>query len=289
MFSTFWWMLDFAQWICSEGPQILFVEQLRTRETECSTDYKHWEESPSTISDAETPILNSLTNAEHAYHIGLPLIGSQLQGKEVMVQLSMKTADQVFCNITAFAEKLNHDPDLHCIPAEHSAAIIQATYVCSGCDYTLFFAGCGKTAFFAALYQYSEFITSGTLAPGLLCREDEKTSLLAFYRLVGCVYFKRYMCLASYRPVKNPYELFQDNLPIYKFCQFSGPGPEHWTAFLGLWGEETTTVASWTGPVGALWQAPAFIFHQHQGAIYPGPGTLDCLSGIVRWWSYYIG
>ena len=36
------------------------------------------------------------------YHIGLPLIA-----KEVMVQLSMKTADQVFCNITAFAEKLN--------------------------------------------------------------------------------------------------------------------------------------------------------------------------------------
>ena len=89
----------------------------------------------------------------------------------------------------------------------------------------------------------------------------------------------------------------QDNLPIYKFCQFTGPGPgpgtldclsgivrwgnyysgvtdrcqpssststkepftqaqEHWTAFLGLWGEETTTVASRTGASLHLPPAP---------------------------------
>ena len=127
--------------------------------------------------------------------------------KEVMVQLSMKPADHMFCNITAFAAKLDEDPDLYSIPAEHRAAVIQATYVYSGCDYTSFFAGCGKFAFFTALYRYAEFITSGVVVPGILCGEDEKTSLSAFYRLVGSVYFKKY--LVSYRPNNSPDALYR--------------------------------------------------------------------------------
>lgn len=127
--------------------------------------------------------------------------------KEVMVQLSMKPADHMFCNMTAFVSKLDEDPDLYSIPAEHGAAVIQATHVYSGCDYTSFFAGCGKSAFFTALYRYAEFITSGTVVPGILCEKDEETSLSAFYRLVGSVYFKKY--LLSYRPTKSPYALYR--------------------------------------------------------------------------------
>lgn len=126
--------------------------------------------------------------------------------KEVMVQLSMKPADHMFC-MTAFAAILDEDPDLYSILAEHHTAVIQATYVYSGCDYTSFFAGCGKSAFFNALYQYVDFITSRTVAPGILCGDDENNSLSAFYGLVRSVYFKKY--LVSYTPTKSPYALYR--------------------------------------------------------------------------------
>ena len=141
------------------------------------------------------------------YHIGMPLLAEQLKDKEVIVQLSLQKCDHMYCNLNVLQEKLLLDPDLHHVPSGERLAIMQKMYICSGCDYTSFFAGCGKTTFYSALFQYAEFVTSGVSIPGLLSDDDAETSLLAFYRLVGAVYFKKYF--SAFRPMKTPFEVYK--------------------------------------------------------------------------------
>ena len=91
---------------------------------------------------------------------------------------------------------LENDPDLVAIPTDILPFIIQKIYVCTGCDYISFFSQIGKATFLRYFFQYASFITSGnpegTLADTVLEENIFETGYLAFLRLVGTVYFKKY-------------------------------------------------------------------------------------------------
>ena len=70
------------------------------------------------------------------------------------------------------------------------ALIFQTLFIATGCDYISFFHGIGKATFLGTMYEYSEFITAGTTAPGTLT--NEPNGLFSFLRLVGCAYFKKH-------------------------------------------------------------------------------------------------
>jgi len=82
------------------------------------------------------------------------------------------------------------------IPTDILPFIIQTIYVCTGCDYISFFSQIVKTTFLRYFFQYASFITSGnpegTLADTVLEDNIFETGYLAFLRLVGTVYFKKY-------------------------------------------------------------------------------------------------
>lgn len=77
-----------------------------------------------------------------------------------------------------------------------------------GCDYISFFSGISKATFLRCFYQYAEFISSGlgntpgTLSDVNLEQDNFNTGFLAFLRLVGVVYFKKYaLAFSSTTPV----------------------------------------------------------------------------------------
>ena len=127
------------------------------------------------------------------YHIGLPFIaGTNLS---VQVRLSSFSSLEVrLLDVQALISAFTDDPDLSFIPRLQCPSLIQAMYVCTGCDFISFFSGIGKTTFLATLFEYCEFICSSTeQTPGTLTDTNATSNgHLAFYRLVGCAYFRKY-------------------------------------------------------------------------------------------------
>ena len=128
------------------------------------------------------------------YHIGLPL--SQ---KDVIVQINPYNSKELsYLHLSSLTTALCNDPDLASIPSQLLPQIFQTIYVVTGCDYISFFSGIGKATFLRYLYQHAELVTSGKgNAPGTLadvglnnCAFD--TGFLAFLRLIGMIYFKKY-------------------------------------------------------------------------------------------------
>ena len=71
-----------------------------------------------------------------------------------------------------------------------------------------FFAGYGKTRVMNSFYQYSDFITGGVKAPGILTDISANgEGFLSFLRLVGCFYFKKHK--AAF-PNPSPYNLYHE-------------------------------------------------------------------------------
>ena len=70
---------------------------------------------------------------------------------------------------------------------------MQMVYIATGCDYISYFQGIGKVYFLNMLYQHATFITSGSDPNGTLTDTSTTLGLLAFVRLVGCVYFKKHL------------------------------------------------------------------------------------------------
>ena len=88
----------------------------------------------------------------------------------------------------------------------------QVLYICSECDFVSYFAHLGKGVFFKTIYQFATFISGhqSPSTPGDLSQTtvgiDSDLGLLAFYRLILCVYFiANRACLHNYT---SPVELF---------------------------------------------------------------------------------
>ena len=88
---------------------------------------------------------------------------------------------------------------------------MQTVYIAFGCDFTSFFKYHGKVTFFNTFVSNAQFIC-GQQYEGSLhhTSEDYLTGLLAWYRLVGCVYFKD-ACTAflDQVPTNSPGDLFR--------------------------------------------------------------------------------
>ena len=132
------------------------------------------------------------------YHIGLPLQCTQT--KEIMMQVSALSSRELqLLNITNLVQAFKADPDLALVDQEKVPHIMQTLYAVSGCDYVSFFSGVGKATFLRYFFQYASFITSGSYhssTEGTLADTDLDSNYqlgyLAFLRLVGTIYFKKY-------------------------------------------------------------------------------------------------
>ena len=143
------------------------------------------------------------------YHVGLGILVGDggVVKKDVIVQLSDKVDKHEYLQMQPFIGSLFNDPDLASLSTEIRPSVIQAIFIASGCDYISFFYGRGKSAFSAAFFQYGSFI-SGPNYPECLSEAPRGGGLLAFYRLVGTVYYKKFQSVMPAEH-KSPEQLFQ--------------------------------------------------------------------------------
>ena len=139
-------------------------------------------------------------------HIEFPFISQQCEEENVVIQLSDKLGHQSFIYINELCKCLKNDPDLAQIKTESIYSIMQFLFIVSGCDYISFFTGFGKTRFLETFFQYATFISADSvLYPGEL--GSKINGFLAFLRLVGCLYYKKYL---SAFPDKSPSNFFKN-------------------------------------------------------------------------------
>ncbi|XP_072029408.1 uncharacterized protein [Amphiura filiformis] len=123
--------------------------------------------------------------------------------QEPIKYLDLNMLHHAFCN----------DPDLVSLPAGKIGHIVQVLYIASGCDFVSYFEGQGKSTFLKILCQYCRFIAGQKDSNfGSLHNTDHDSSrlgLLAFYRLIGCVYFQ------SNRVSLNKYDTPEN---VFKTC-----------------------------------------------------------------------
>ena len=159
------------------------------------------------------------------YHIGLPLCTD----KDVVMKINAKqAADERFLHMTKLRNSFNNDIELQAISNKDRYLYIQKIFISSGCDYVSFFRGLGKNKFFSATLKYSHFILYGLCnkdvravghfldAPPSTCQscvntkmcdncaEKVQSSLMGFYRLIGCLYFLKFRnAFTEFSPVEN--------------------------------------------------------------------------------------
>ena len=120
------------------------------------------------------------------------------EGKNILLEINTVGSQQKrILSLSNLKQDLMNDPDLCSLPGELLPQIFQTLYIVTGCDYTSFFSGIGKSTFMKYFFQFAEFITSGTAVPGTLAdcslqSDAFKTGFLAFLRLIGTVYYKKY-------------------------------------------------------------------------------------------------
>ena len=157
------------------------------------------------------PILDCRRSLSHSCFSGLIRATLVSQStKEVLVQISpINSKDKKFVSLSALHEALCNDSDLACLESAKPAQILQTIFVYTGCDYISF---CGIGCYF---FQHASFITGvnaqGSLADIQLHTGNFKQGFLAFLRLVGTVYYKKYA------------SVFDFPSPATHFLQFSAP------------------------------------------------------------------
>ena len=159
------------------------------------TDNRLWLHATKTIHD-QVLIISRDTDV---YHIGLPL--KCVHQKEIVMQISALSSRELqLLNVTNLVWAFKTDPDLALLDQNKLPVIMQTLYAVSGCDYVSFFSGLGKATFLRYFFQYATFITAGSShnpsTPGTLADTDldgdYKLGYLAFLRLIGTIYFKKY-------------------------------------------------------------------------------------------------
>ena len=89
------------------------------------------------------------------YHIGLALLGRYPQS-DVFIQLSaISSPEKKLLHLNSLCNSLSGDLDLAIIPSEIHPKVLQALFVCTGCDYISFFAGLGKATFLRNFFQHA--------------------------------------------------------------------------------------------------------------------------------------
>ncbi|KAJ8048225.1 hypothetical protein HOLleu_00456 [Holothuria leucospilota] len=145
------------------------------------------------------------------YHIGLRSLYSPdgTMKKDAVVQLSMSIDSNEYLSLSKLVNFLRSDPDLDALAKDQLPTTMQTIYIASGCDYTSFFYGCGKASFLSTFFQHANFIT-GSDEEGTLADNDihSEKGLLAFYRLVGSLYYKKFSSVMP-SDFKTPKQLFQ--------------------------------------------------------------------------------
>ena len=149
------------------------------------------------------------------YHIGLPLV---MSGESVLVQLSRPSDKELkLLNLNLFIDSLKRDPDLVHITEEHIPRVMQTLFVATGCDYVSFFSGIGKTFFLKVFFEYAKFIAVDLSGPFIgdfsqdTFHEQARDSQFAFFRLVGCAYFKKHANAFCGHTPSSLMNLFSDN------------------------------------------------------------------------------
>ena len=125
------------------------------------------------------------------YHIGLPIVAES--DLDVLVRLNtFHSVEQRFLDMQALINAFAHDPELAHIPSSSLPSVMQALFVCTGCDFISFFNGLGKASFLATLFEYCKFICAASeYMPGTLADTNHQGKL-SFFRLVGCAYFRKH-------------------------------------------------------------------------------------------------
>ena len=93
-------------------------------------------------------------------------------------------------------QALTSDPDLSLVPPSLIDRVLQTLYICSGCDYSSFFAGIGKVTMMRCFFENAWFITGTSSFPGTLADTDPSSmgkGFLCFIRLIGTAYFKKHL------------------------------------------------------------------------------------------------
>ena len=182
------------------------------------TDNRLWLHATKTIHD-QVLIISRDTDV---YHIGLPL--KCTQNKEIVMQISALSSRELqLLNVTHLIWAIQTDPDLALIDQNKLPAIMQTVYAVSGCDYVSFFSGLGKATFLRYFFQYATFITAGSShnqsTAGTLADTDldgnYELGYLAFLRLIGTVYFKKYSTG------------FDTKSPVTHFMSFASQPKQH--------------------------------------------------------------
>ena len=151
------------------------------------------------------------------YQIGLPLPYTQVtSGKHIVCQINPIHSRQLrYLDVNALNSALRNDPDLSSINPTTLPNILQTLYATSGCDYISFFSRIGKASFLRYFYQHAAFITAGkdSTTPGQLSQvgltdNSYQQGYLAFLRLIGTIYFKRYPTGFKEATPKTHFETF---------------------------------------------------------------------------------
>ncbi|PIK46615.1 hypothetical protein BSL78_16510 [Apostichopus japonicus] len=128
------------------------------------------------------------------FHVGLPLMSS-FTSKQVYVQLRAAKNDNLFIDMNVLINLLTCDVSLQKVgPSliDHIPTFFQTLYVVSGCDFTSFFKGHSKKGFLDVFFRDCEFITGPDACGKLDDFRHSEVGLLAFYRLIGSVYFRKH-------------------------------------------------------------------------------------------------
>ena len=145
------------------------------------------------------------------YNIGLPLIAET--NLDVIVRLSQfNSKEPRLLHMKALIQAFTNDPDLATIHQSEIPLTMQVVYVCTGCDFISFFHGLGKAYFLNTLFEYNAFICSDNeQTPGTLAEPESDSSVLSFFRLVGCTYFRKHK--AAFLPTyETPMNVFNSLL-----------------------------------------------------------------------------
>ena len=145
------------------------------------------------------------------YHIALPL----LREKNVIVQLRANKTGDRYLSLHHLRQSLDTDPALKNISPSDRYKYIRMIFLCSGCDYVSSFFKHGKFVFLEIALRFAKFILYGIVDDNTepesgrfldcppfdcqfcnpvsmcqSCTEVLRSSVLGFYRLIGCLYFR---------------------------------------------------------------------------------------------------
>ena len=132
-------------------------------------------------------------------HIGMPFVDKYPDGHFIL-QLKDNASECEYLDLNKLMKLMSLNADLQCIPFCFIGPEMQMLFIVSGCDYVSFFKYHTKRNFIDVYLDNIMFISfkeEYTGALSLTSIHEWDDGLMAFYRLVGCVYFR--MCASSFR------------------------------------------------------------------------------------------